>query len=42
MTRMVQEIGSGLNDRRLKFLKPLTDPTIGMIVVEQVMKQEEQ
>jgi putative resolvase len=32
--RMVQEIGSGLNDRRPKFLKLLTDPTIGVIVLE--------
>jgi predicted site-specific integrase-resolvase len=39
---MVQEIDSGLNYRRPKFLKPLTDPAIGVIVVEQVMKQEEQ
>ncbi len=31
---MVSEIGSGLNDRRPKFLKLLTDPTIGVIVVE--------
>src|SRR6266852_170431 len=34
VTRMVSEIGSGLNDRRPKFLKLLTDPTIGVIVVE--------
>ncbi len=27
VTRMVSEIGSGLNDRRTKFLKLLTDPT---------------
>ncbi len=32
--RMVQEIGSGLNDHRPKFLKLLTDPTIGVIVLE--------
>ena len=31
---MVSEIGSGLNDRRPKFLKFLTDPTIGVIVVK--------
>lgn len=31
---MVSEIGSGLNDRRPKFLKLLTDPTIGVIVVK--------
>ncbi len=34
VTRMVSEIGSGLNDRRPKFLKLLTDPTIGVIVME--------
>jgi len=34
VTRMVSEIGSGLNDRRPKFLKLLTDPTIGVVVVE--------
>ncbi len=34
VTRLVQEIGSGLNDRRPKFLKLLTDPTIGVIVLE--------
>ena len=34
VTRTVQEIGSGLNDRRPKFLKLLTDPGIGVIVVE--------
>jgi putative resolvase len=34
VTRMVSEIGSGLIDRRPKFLKPLTDPSIGVIVVE--------
>jgi len=34
VTRMVSEIGSGLNDRRPKFLKLLTDPTIGAVVVE--------
>lgn len=34
VTRMVSEIGSGLNDRRTKFLKLLTDPTIGLIVLE--------
>src|SRR5260370_13952528 len=34
VTRMVSEMGSGLNDRRPKFLKLLTDPTIGVIVVE--------
>lgn len=31
---MVQEIGSGLNDRRPKFLKLLTDPSIGVIILE--------
>lgn len=35
VTRMVSEIGSGLNDRRPKFLKLLTDPMIGVINVEQ-------
>src|SRR5258706_6401967 len=34
VTRMVQEIGSGLNDRRPKFLKLLTDPSIGVIILE--------
>jgi putative resolvase len=34
VTRMTSEIGSGLNDRRPKFSKLLTDPTIGVIVVE--------
>jgi putative resolvase len=34
VTRMVSEIGSELNDRRPKFLKLITDPTIGVIVVE--------
>lgn len=31
---MVSERGSGLNDRRPKFLKLLTDPTIGVILLE--------
>jgi len=34
VTRMVQEIGSGLNDRRPKFLKLLTDPSIGVIILQ--------
>ena len=34
VTRTVSEIGSGLNDQRPKFLKLLTGPTIGVIVVE--------
>jgi putative resolvase len=34
VSRMVSDIGSALNDRRPKFLKLLTDPTIGVIVVE--------
>lgn len=34
VTRMVSEIGSGLNDRRPKFLKLLTDPAIGVILLE--------
>jgi predicted site-specific integrase-resolvase len=34
VTRTIQEIGSGLNDRRPKFLKLLTDPGIGVIVLE--------
>src|SRR5260370_37519950 len=34
VTRMVSEMGSGWNDRRPKFLKVLTDPTIVVIVVE--------
>jgi predicted site-specific integrase-resolvase len=31
---VVKEIGSGVNDTRPKLLKLLTDPTIGLIVVE--------
>jgi putative resolvase len=31
---IVQEVGSGLNDHRPKFLKLLTDASIGVIVVE--------
>ena len=31
---VVKEIGSGVNDTRVKLLKLLTDPTIGLIVVE--------
>lgn len=34
VTHQMSEIGSGLNDRRPKFLKLLTDPTIGVIVIE--------
>src|SRR5712692_9688891 len=34
VTRTVSEIGSGLNDRRPKFLKLLTDPSVGVIVME--------
>jgi putative resolvase len=34
VTRMVQEIGFGLNDRRPKFLKLLTDPSMGVIILE--------
>jgi putative resolvase len=35
VTRTVSELASGLNDRRPKFLKLLTDASIGVIVVEQ-------
>ena len=31
---VVKEIGSGVNDTRTKLMKLLTDPTIGLIVVE--------
>jgi predicted site-specific integrase-resolvase len=34
VTRMVQEIGSRLNERRPKFLKLLTDPSLGVIILE--------
>jgi len=34
VTVVVKEIGSGVNDARPKRLKQLTDPTIGLIVVE--------
>ena len=34
VTAVVKEIGSGVNDARPKLLKLLTDPTIGLIVVE--------
>src|ERR1700730_6275571 len=34
VTRMGSEIGSGLNDRRPKFLKLLTDASVDVIVVE--------
>jgi predicted site-specific integrase-resolvase len=34
VTHMVSEIGSGLNDRRPKFLKLLTDASVDIIVVE--------
>lgn len=34
VTRTVRELASGLNDRRPKFLKLLTDASIGVIVVE--------
>lgn len=34
VTKVAQEIASGLNDQRPKLLKLLTDPTIGIIVVE--------
>ena len=35
VTRTVSELASGLNDSRPKFLKLLTDASIGVIVVEQ-------
>lgn len=34
ITAVVKEIGSGVNDTRPKLLKLLTDPTVGLIVVE--------
>lgn len=34
VTAVVKEIGSGVNDTRPKLLKLLTNPTIGLIVVE--------
>lgn len=34
VTKTVSELASGLNDSRPKFLKLLTDPSIGVIVVE--------
>jgi putative resolvase len=34
VTKIVSELASGLNDRRPKFLKLLTDASIGVIVVE--------
>jgi predicted site-specific integrase-resolvase len=34
VTKMVQEIASGMNDSRPKLLKLVTDPQIGKIVVE--------
>lgn len=34
VTKLVSELASGLNDRRPKFLKLLTDASIGVIVVE--------
>lgn len=34
VTQVVSELASGLNDTRPKFIKLLTDPSIGVIVVE--------
>ncbi len=34
VTKVVSELASGLNDTRPKFIKLLTDPSIGVIVVE--------
>ncbi len=34
VTKVVQEIASGMNDNRPQLMKLLTDPTIGMIVIE--------
>lgn len=34
VTKVVSELASGLNDTRPKFIKLLTDPNIGVIVVE--------
>ena len=34
VTRVVKEIGSGVNDTRPKLLKLLTDPSVNLIVVE--------
>jgi putative resolvase len=35
VTKMVSELASGLNDQRPKLLKLLTDPSVGMVVIEQ-------
>ena len=35
VTHMVQEIGSGSNERRPQFLKLLTDLSMGVIILEQ-------
>ncbi len=34
VTKIVSELASGLNDARPKFMKLLTDPSIGVIVIE--------
>jgi putative resolvase len=34
ISKVIQEIASGMNDNRPKLMKLLTDPTIGIIVVE--------
>jgi putative resolvase len=34
VTKMVSELASGLNDKRPKLMKLLTDPSIGIVVIE--------
>jgi predicted site-specific integrase-resolvase len=34
VTKMVSELASGLNDKRPKLMKLLTDPSVGMVVIE--------
>src|SRR5438552_10074625 len=34
VTKMVSELASGLNDRRPKLMKLLTDPSVGIVVIE--------
>ncbi|MGH2510186.1 MAG: IS607 family transposase, partial [Ktedonobacteraceae bacterium] len=34
VTKMISEVASGLNDKRPKLMKLLTDPTVGIVVIE--------
>src|SRR5579883_2803953 len=34
VTRMVSELASGLNDKRPKLMKLLTDPSVGVVLIE--------